>query len=415
MKRFLTLLMVVSLASALQAQSLVVNTFDKEFHEAGAHINKSFTFPADNSIYDSISMKIALTCPTIGCDPWDRFANIKVVSGGQTIEIGRFVTPYANGWCDWALDVSDYRNYLEGSVELISHIDTWEKGWDLTVDFEFFTGTPDYEYVGVTNLWTDYEFLYGDTLFYSIDLPEKVYAIPSNSQKVVLRINNTGHGQGNTDNAAEFSQKTHHIKINGSIEFSQYLWKADCASNPCSPQSGTWVFNRAGWCPGQEVVPWDYNITSLTAPGQAVYLDYVLQPYFNQCSPFNPGCNPTICDPCTYNSNTHTRPIYKIAAQVLVYSDTPIITSVDRAKTIDDIELYPNPSSGSMFIDFKQLIVKNTDINILDMKGSVVYEKRSKSKTGTEELDLKHLDNGIYIINIVSESISLNQKIIILK
>jgi hypothetical protein len=415
MKKLTSILLILIAGLSLQAQDLVINTFDEEEHTGGAHITKSFTFPNDMSIYDSISMRIALTCPPGGCDPWDRFANIKVKTATQKIEIGRYMTPYGNDWCDWTIDVTDYKNYLEGTVELISHVDTWNKGWAVTVDFECFLGTEEYAYVTVQNVWTDYDFTYGDTLFYSIDLAEKNYTIPSDAQKVVMRINNTGHGQGNTDNAAEFSQKTHEIHANNSV-YTQALWKADCAQNPCSPQAGTWQYPRAGWCPGQAVTPWDYDVTNDVTPGQLLSVDYVLEPYFNECSPFNPGCNSSICTQCTYNSNTHTRPHYKIAAQLLVYSNTPvIITELNNVAPINDIDLHPNPTTGTLNIDFKQLKVENAEVKVLDINGRVVYSTTLSSATGAETIDLSALENGVYLINIVSEEITFNEKIIISK
>ena len=415
MKKLVSILILFLVVSNLQAQDLVVNTFDEEEHTGGAHITKSFTFPNDVSIYDSISMKIALTCPPGGCDPWDRFANIKVKTPYQEIEIGRYMTPYGNDWCDWTVDVSDYRNYLQGNVELISHVDTWDKGWAVTVDFEFFLGTPDYPYVAVQNIWTDYDFTYGDTIFYSIDLPEKTYTVPVDAEKVVVRINNTGHGQGNTDNAAEFSQKTHQILSNGN-SYSQYLWKDDCNQNPCSPQGGTWQYARAGWCPGQDVKPWDYDVTNDAAPGQTLSLDYKLEPYFNECSPFNPGCNSSTCAQCTYNSNTHTRPHYKIAAQLMVYSQTPvIITDLGNHIAVDDIEIYPNPTQGTLVIDFKQQEATHAAISILDVNGRLVYKHTCSSITGAESIDLSKLDNGMYFVNVLSDNISFNEKIIISK
>lgn len=415
MKKSIALLMLYFLAVSVHAQDLVVNTFVAEEHTGGAHITKNYTFPADVSIYDSISMVIKLTCPPGGCDPWDRFANVKVKTATQKIEMGRYMTPYGNNWCDWTLDVSNYRNYLEGSVDLISHVDTWNKGWAVTIDFEFFLGTPDYEFIDVQNVWTDYDFTYGDTIFYSIDLPKQNFTVPANTQKLMMRINNTGHGQGNSDNAAEFSQKTHQIIANNS-SYSQFLWKSDCAQNPCSPQNGTWQYNRAGWCPGQAVKPWDYDITSDASPGQLLTVDYKLEPYFNECSPFNPSCNSSTCAQCTYNSDTHTKPHYKIAAQVLAFSSTPIaITKVKEVVKVNDIDIFPNPTNGALFIDFKQLNNANADIKILDINGRLVFEKQSISTTGAETLNLSFLENGIYMVNITSNKISFNEKIIISK
>src|SRR6185436_2412247 len=107
---------------------------------------------------------------------------------------------------------------------------------------------------------------------------------------VKMKIVNTGHGQGNTNNAAEYSQKTHTLWVNGAQTASQFLWRSDCATNSCSPQNGPWQVDRAGWCAGADVLPYYGDITSLVVPGQPALLEYRLQNYFNSCNPNNTAC-----------------------------------------------------------------------------------------------------------------------------
>ena len=45
-----------------------------------------------------------------------------------------------------------------------------------------------------------------------------------------------------------------------------------------------------------------------------VEFDYVLEDYFNQCSPNNPSCvNGVTCTSCAYNNTGHTEPFYYMA------------------------------------------------------------------------------------------------------
>ena len=167
LKPFFSGIILLGIFSFVHAQpDMILTTFDEEEITGGGSSKKDFTFPADLSGYDSISMKIALTCPPGGCDPWDRFGKLQVEKDGEKIEIGRFVTPYGNDWCDWGLDVTEYRELLTGTVSLIGHIETWQNGWALTITFEFWNGTPQYEHILVQNLWVDYGFIYGDTMFF---------------------------------------------------------------------------------------------------------------------------------------------------------------------------------------------------------------------------------------------------------
>lgn len=395
------------MCSLLSSAQLTVNTFDEVLHEGANTVQQTFDFPDDISGYDQILMHFHLSCPPGGCDPWDRYANIKVVDNGTSYEIGRYTTPYLNSWCDWTLDVSDYRNFLSGEVTLESFIDTWSNGWEITVDFEFIEGTPDYAYTEVVNLWVDYFVIYGDTLFYTINLEELDVLIPDNAEMSVLRIMNTGHGQGNTDNAAEFSFKTHEIHVNGNLEFTQELWKDDCDANPCSPQSGTWEYSRAGWCPGQEVTPWDYDVTSIVTPGTTASFDYVLEPFYNYCSPWNPDCDNSTCTDCTYNGGTHTQPHYKLASQLIFYSSSPLhVEETPSENNATALNLYPNPVQDLLRVNLMSLEIGDWNIQVFNALGVLVSEQHAGTGLGFNQLVNTHLlQAGQYSV-VVSDGVS---------
>ena len=90
---------------------------------------------------------------------------------------------------------------------------------------------------------------------------------PPNTSAAKLKLVSTGHGWGenNTDNAAEFLRNTHHIWVNGTQTFTQDNWY-DCDPNPdgSQPQSGSWYFNCAGWCPGSIAQFFDYDMTPMS-------------------------------------------------------------------------------------------------------------------------------------------------------
>lgn len=303
----------------------------------------TFYFPTDISMYDSIHMTVLLNCPGGGCDPWDRFASINLFHEGEWYEAGRYMTPYGKS-CGWTMDVSDYRDMLTGMVIIKSFIDTWTNpGWLVNIDFYFYAGIPSHPFIKIENLWNDYNVVYGDTT-QPVNLPEIIKQVEGAATGVKIKMVNTGHGQGNLNNAAEFSQKTHHIIVNNTQTFNQLLWRSNCGTNPCSPQSGTWQYNRAGWCPGADVIPDEYDIMSYVTPGQPASLKYELQSYFNTCSPNNPGCvTGSTCSDCNYNYNGHTEPHYKIASQLITYMSTA--TGVSKV-TNEKFYITPNPSTG---------------------------------------------------------------------
>ncbi|MDN5202893.1 peptide-N-glycosidase F-related protein [Fulvivirgaceae bacterium BMA10] len=308
--------------------TLTVTTFNKSHHFFAGWsaednlrtIQQDFEFPESLDDYDKIFMEIQLECPGNGCDPWDRAAFIEMITeenGQEKIyEIGRYITPYKIG-CNWTIDVSDYRNLLQGTVSLKSHIDTWTNpGWSLTVNFKFIEGEPEYSNIQVENLWYTQGVAYG--------VPEKPIPYPdgnvdihSNAQKVKVKIVTTGHSFGNTGNAAEFFPADHQLMINNEAKFTHHLWRSDCAQNPCSPQFGTWKFARAGWCPGADVIPEEFDITNNISPGETINLKYQLMDYTNECRRDNPNCVTGVnCSDC---ENPPGEPFYRISVQVISY------------------------------------------------------------------------------------------------
>ncbi len=418
MKHIFTLLTFLFLTYSLSAQSLMVNTFANAVHSAGAGTasqSATFSFPTDVSAYNQVLMYIDLNCPPGGCDPWDRYANIEIVlASGESIEIGRYITPYGNGDCGWTLDVSDYRELLKGDVTLRSSIETYAGGWSVTLDFEFMEDTQDYAYIDVQNLWYGFDasnnrnysnYQIGDTLWTSDNLPARTVLIPGSAEQVIFKINNTGHGQGNTLNAAEFRPASHTVRIDGQVVYGQYLWKDDCAQNPCSPQGGNWQPSRAGWCPGQEVASTNVDITSDVMPGQEAVLDYVLAPYLNKCSPLYPTCNPaTDCAfgtsiTCNYDGQNHTPPHYKMSIQLITKSNNPL--NVNQPAQWDDFTVFPNPSTGKYQVNVTFNAPQKAVLNVINVVGEQVFsESFSNRKSLNYELDLTDLSSGIYFLEI---------------
>ncbi len=279
---------------------LALDKIQHNFGTAGQTQFSSVLFPQDLSDYNQINMHVKVECPSGGCDPWDQPAKIAVIKDGNEYEIGRFITPFGIGTCGpWIIDVTDFKTLLQGAVEVKSFIQVWgPSGWLLSVEFELIEGSEPASFQKLSSLWkTDYH-VYGDPGI-SDDLEPMTVSIASTTQNSHIRMTVTGHGQGNTDNAAEFSNKTHSLHVNGTKLADHHLWKADCNTNNCSPQNGTWEFNRAGWCPGQAVNPFVMDLTNQVQPGEDLTIDYELETYVNL---LNTG----------YNSGSHTEPHYRI-------------------------------------------------------------------------------------------------------
>ncbi|HVK40068.1 MAG TPA: peptide-N-glycosidase F-related protein [Candidatus Kapabacteria bacterium] len=203
------------------------------------------------------------------------------------VEIGRFITPYGKWFragreFDWVYDVTDYASLLRDSVEIRTFYDGWSQGSIYTLDFELIEGTPARDVFRVENIYTG-GFTYGDPAN-SIEnrLPETTITVDPRSTNTTLKITTSGHGFGGTDNAGEFADKTHVVKVNGQQRYTQRLWREDCGQNPVYPQAGTWYYQRAGWCPGDIVYPDFFDLTPFVTPGQTATVDYDMQPYVNE-------------------------------------------------------------------------------------------------------------------------------------
>ena len=312
--------------SVLYSDTTVV-AFDAVHHYFGSMGNNrtvidTIQFPDSNSEYSDIIMHLSLDCPAGGCDPWDRKAKISVKHLGEWFEIGRYVTPYGVE-CGWDIDVTDYRSIPKEEVALGSYIDTWvQPGWLVSIEFEFITGIAEYPFTSIRNVW-NYDYVtYGDPTN-PVNISTITEYIPEDTEDAYLRIITTGHGQGNTDNAAEFSIKRHNILINGESSYFHNFWRDNCEFNQCSPQNGSWQYDRAGFCPGDKVTPQDFSILDYSLPGDTLQLDYILEDYFNECSPNNPSCvNGATCSSCNYNNTGHTEPYYFIGSHLIFHTQS---------------------------------------------------------------------------------------------
>lgn len=385
-------------ASCTVYESNIITPFDHVQHnfDAAGQVHDAITyFPESYENIQQILMHIKLTCPELGCDPWDQPAKISVITDeGLSIEIGRYITPFGIPWEEgWTIDVTDFKSLLKGRVHLQSLIQAWgASGWLLTCEFEFVAGTPDYQYYDLYHMWNDDYQIYGDPDI-SYDLEEITVDVPESTQEATLRVTTSGHGQGNTDNAAEFSHKIHHIWIDGAETFEQDLWKDDCNVNPCSPQNGTWQHSRAGWCPGQDVIPDWYNLEGNYTAGESVTLDYVLEDYTNL---LNTG----------YNGNSHTEPHYRIHSCLVFKGEQPLSEYVNAG-----VSAVIAPQAGNLS-ENEEVIVQITNYGNVDISGFEVSYRIANTNQKVTEIYSDVLSAGESVEYSFEQKADLSESII---
>jgi hypothetical protein len=188
-------------------------------------------------------------------------------------QIMSFVTPYGIGLDlgpngkTWTFDVTDLMPILKGK-KLMS-IDAggqWQE--ELDIKFMYIVGTTPHDVKSISNIWkvdnANIANIKNDNYF-----EPRSINFSTNASSYKIRTAITGHGQ-----EGEFIPQNHYLNINGAAkEFQWNVWKP-CASNPIYPQGGTWIYDRAGWCPGAPTDLQENDITSLVAAGGYATIDY---------------------------------------------------------------------------------------------------------------------------------------------
>jgi hypothetical protein len=163
--------------------------------------------------------------------------------------------------------MTDFTPILNGSKRMtVEYAGRWQEEMD--IQFHFIVGTPPRDVLEIDQIWQvdsrNYTVIQQDDYYEPRD-----YLTIAEGAAFKVRSAISGHGQ-----EGEFIPRTHWIDINGgSNEFSWQVWK-ECAKNALFPQGGTWVYDRAGWCPGMATDVQEWDITEYVTPGETVNLDY---------------------------------------------------------------------------------------------------------------------------------------------
>mgnify|MGYP001111707898 CR=1 FL=1 len=336
-------------APAIADEVTTITAFDEKVINWADVQQETFELIAPETEVAEVTLDITMACPPGGCDPWDRLGYLNVLhptgelneDGSpvlESYELARFITPYdigpgfgGPGSCTWSFDVTPFKEMLKGQTTLSLFISTWiggDQGWSVTTRFNYAGGQAALEPIAVYNLWTHNNLVYGDPNNPHGDhLSDREVTVPEGAVAALVRLTTTGHGQGNTDNAAEFAPKTHTITIDG-VDHPWTLWRDDCASNTCGPQGGNWTPNRAGWCPGDGAWPHELVVNSPLVAGSTLTLGYGIEAYENCCRPDNPACNASdgsccmsFAGECGWNYTGHTQPHYVVRGQVVFYKN----------------------------------------------------------------------------------------------
>jgi hypothetical protein len=347
-------------ASANEGDTTVVLAHDNTELSWYNNYDAVATFPDGNLSYRKILMEFELgkyQCEgynpsnagegpnqTGWCADWDYDVHvIACTPGGDTLELGELITPYANSnfprtpWSwrhSYWFDVTDFYSILKNDVTIRIFYSGYSGGFTGTVKFHFVEGTRARDVVGISKLWHG-GFAYGDsTNPIDNNITPISETMPANAVSAVMRLIISGHGGDTPENCSEFCKKWYQFKINGNNIHQQDIWRDNCGNNFLYPQSGTWVYDRANWCPGDQVFPFIEKVPESITPGQTFTVDMDFQNYSS-----NGGAS------------------YKVAAAMLYYGpfNHDVDASLEAIISPNDNETYyrENPICGGPVVKVK--------------------------------------------------------------
>ena len=249
-------------------------------------------FPDGTTSYRKILMHYDMRCSSSGCSGWDYTTKIIILKEdgldeeGNTVfvndqTLANVVTPYGTymqqgnsqgsgfspNWVQrYTYDVTDFAHLLVDSVKMRAFYGGWSTGFNVTLNFEFIEGTPPRNVLNVQNLWSG-SGSYGSMAGTLIDT---LVFIPDQAKNSAMRVTISGHGQD-----GEFtSGVNYYVKLDEEILYTQEIWRDDCGEVALYPQGGTWIYDRANWCPGDKATTRKHELTSFLDTGQDNLLDY---------------------------------------------------------------------------------------------------------------------------------------------
>ena len=270
---FLTLVFSLSISWVFAQDTITVQTFDWPSESR----DSVFQFPdPSEGPFRKIIMEYGMRCHDllvgnldVGCREWDYSCNTiiydssrvdsSLVDDGQggliyqisspvRYEIMSFVTPYGNGLdlgpdgVTWYFDVTDFAPILNGKKR-IALIGGGQFQEEMRITFRFIKGNPEREVIDIRPIWplslgTNVNHIAANRVY-----EPRTVVVPNGVADVKLRSIVTGHGQN-----GEFNAYNHELRVDDEI-YKYRVW-TECSTVPVFPQGGTWLLDRAGWCPG---------------------------------------------------------------------------------------------------------------------------------------------------------------------
>ena len=283
-----------------------VTVMDFQRHSGGwgaghsSSSNATFQLPENMSAYDTLEVYHEHACYERanryqksdgtygGCHEWDYLAYLYICDASNSsicdTEMVRWITTYGREGM-WLTDISPYLFMLNDDEERRFKYSGANRG-DLTITFLFSDWGSGKRAMNGTYAFSGGQFdgTYNNESRYGRQLN---FSVPAYATSVEIVATITGHGfNKDTANCAEFCDHQHYYTMGTHqtyewhpIVYSSEGCEQEVRNGVVANQFGSWPFGRAGWCAGQDVKQWTYDITDWVDNSSVNHLVY--RGYYN--------------------------------------------------------------------------------------------------------------------------------------
>ena len=310
MRKILTLLVSICFFSSQAAEGDTTHISAHQLRDLTWYGNYKdwAAFPSQTQNWHQIILKYTMGCASRGCSDWDyttvvdlliptgeldsNVAQIDTISTNplqidttwnvfpvkEAFELCKVITPYGGSlpqdWSrDFFFDISDYAPLLKDSVEINVRYQGWSSGFSATLDFMMIEGSPVRDVYKIDNLYRG-GFTYRDSIQFETNLmPARALDLHPTATQFDLKMAPSGHGFVNALNCAEFCERDYYVFVDGQKVAEQAMWRDDCGLNDLWPQAGTWLYDRANWCPGDRVNEYHHDLSAYLLGADSIDVD----------------------------------------------------------------------------------------------------------------------------------------------
>ncbi|PCJ63906.1 MAG: hypothetical protein COA58_14845 [Bacteroidetes bacterium] len=126
------------------------------------------------------------------------------------------------------------------------------------------------------------------------------------------------------------------------------------------------------------------------------------------------GCYSTYCDSIGLDSNGNL--LKKDGFGITIVDEKDVLNIAD-SKSIEGVNVYPNPSAGMFTLDLTLKASQNLELDVVNSLGQVVAHKSYFATAGDNKLvlDLTNQENGLYFIKMKAGNQIKNTRVYIIK